>query len=114
VAVPWRRWKHRRFVAQMQAQDRVMIWSDFARCMEEKRGTLIIRARRVSGWIGGGPRKTFAQSARIRFLNGPSVTTGRNGEHFFLFESGVTHDTWNQLMGARYLCSVKSNPRLTC
>jgi hypothetical protein len=50
VAVPWRRWKHRRFVARMQAQNRVMIWSDFARCMEEKRGTLIIRGSQIK-WL---------------------------------------------------------------
>ena len=47
VAVPWRRWKHRRFVARLKAQNRVMNWSDFARCMEEKRGTLIIRGSRI-------------------------------------------------------------------
>jgi hypothetical protein len=47
VAVPWRRWKHRRFVARMKAQNRVIIWSDFARCIEEKRGTLLIEGSEV-------------------------------------------------------------------
>jgi hypothetical protein len=42
VAIPWERCKHRRFVARMKAQNRVMVWSDFVRALDEKRGTLII------------------------------------------------------------------------
>lgn len=50
VAIPWQKWKHRRFVARMKAQRRVMIWSDFARCMEGKRGTLLIEGSEIK-WL---------------------------------------------------------------
>jgi hypothetical protein len=50
VAIPWRKLKHRRFVARMKAQKRVMIWSDFARCMEGKRGTLLIEGSETE-WL---------------------------------------------------------------
>ncbi len=50
VTIPWHRWKHRRFVARMKAQKRVMIWSDFARCMEGRRGTLLIEGSEIK-WL---------------------------------------------------------------
>jgi len=47
VAIPWYRWKHRRFVARTKANNRVMPWSDFAQCVEEKRGTLLIEGSEI-------------------------------------------------------------------
>jgi hypothetical protein len=50
VAIPCSRWKHRRFVARMKANNRVMVWSDFAQCVEEKSGTLLIEGSEIK-WL---------------------------------------------------------------
>src|ERR1700722_14948704 len=50
VAIPWHRWKHRRFVARMKANNRVMAWSDFAQCITEKHGTLLIEGSEIK-WL---------------------------------------------------------------
>lgn len=112
VAVPWQRWKHRHFVERMKAQNRVMAWSDFIRCAEEKRGTLIIEGERFKGATGWWTDENVRAVSPHCFSESTLGKVGRKQRGYIPFRTWCYERYTNPASGHAFLVVEEGESKL--